>query len=239
MAAADLDDQLDALPTAAENADAVWDEATSGHTAAGSFGRLVGTTWAALFSGITSLANWLRALTRSSTPDATALTEINDSGGTYAVATDSLEAGGTTRAAIAAKTGSIGVGRVPLVSPVGAEGDITVLLHGRYRSAAGAANTISTEVSSANAPSSVTNGATATLRVVDTTDDTLVVDDVPVTVSGVGAGTITYTVSDLDLGNFAELEADETGRFRFSVLNDADHAPLWFGKFLIRPGPPR
>jgi len=234
-----LDVAVDTLPTAAENGAATWNALTANHIATGSFGKLVGTTWAAVFSGITSLANWLRALTRSSTPDATALTEINDSGGTYAVATDSLQAGGTTRAAIAAKTGSIGVGRVPLVSPVGAEGDITVLLHGRYRSAAGAANTISTEVSSANAPSSVTNGATATLRVVDTTDDTLVVDDVPVTVSGVGGGTITYTVSDLDLENFAELEADETGRFRFSVLNDADHAPLWFGKFLIRPGPPR
>jgi hypothetical protein len=38
MAAADLDDQLDALPTAAENADATWDEALSEHTNVGSAG---------------------------------------------------------------------------------------------------------------------------------------------------------------------------------------------------------
>ena len=39
LASANLDTQLDALPTAAENADAVWDEARSGHVAAGSFGE--------------------------------------------------------------------------------------------------------------------------------------------------------------------------------------------------------
>ena len=38
MAAANLDDQLDALPTAAENADATWDEALSEHTNVGSAG---------------------------------------------------------------------------------------------------------------------------------------------------------------------------------------------------------
>lgn len=39
LASANLDTQLDALPTAAENADAVWDEARSGHTTAGTFGE--------------------------------------------------------------------------------------------------------------------------------------------------------------------------------------------------------
>lgn len=39
LASANLDTQLDALPTAAENADAVWDEATSGHATAGSTGK--------------------------------------------------------------------------------------------------------------------------------------------------------------------------------------------------------
>jgi hypothetical protein len=38
LASANLDTQLDALPTAAENADAVWDEAMSGHTTAGTYG---------------------------------------------------------------------------------------------------------------------------------------------------------------------------------------------------------
>src|SRR3990167_8194143 len=38
LASANLDTQLDALPTAAENADAVWDELKSGHTTPDSFG---------------------------------------------------------------------------------------------------------------------------------------------------------------------------------------------------------
>jgi hypothetical protein len=122
-----LDVAVDTLPTAAENADAVWDEGISGHEAAGSFGRLVGTTWAAVFSGITSLANWLRALTRSSTPDATALSEINTGGGTYAVGADSLEAGGTTRAAIAASAGNIVAGQtINLVSGIARGGRLEI-----------------------------------------------------------------------------------------------------------------
>jgi len=39
MASANLDTQLGALPTAAENADAVWDEASTGHTDAGKAGQ--------------------------------------------------------------------------------------------------------------------------------------------------------------------------------------------------------
>jgi len=39
LASANLDDQLDALPTAGENADAVWDEALSGHTTSGTAGK--------------------------------------------------------------------------------------------------------------------------------------------------------------------------------------------------------
>jgi len=38
LATANLDTQLADLPTASENADAVWDEATSGHTTAGTYG---------------------------------------------------------------------------------------------------------------------------------------------------------------------------------------------------------
>ena len=40
-------------------------------------------TLAAQFTGITSLANWLRALARKNTADATALSEINTGGGAY------------------------------------------------------------------------------------------------------------------------------------------------------------
>jgi hypothetical protein len=48
-------------------------------------------TLAAQFTGITSLANWLRALARKDTADATALSEINTGGGAYDAATDSQE----------------------------------------------------------------------------------------------------------------------------------------------------
>lgn len=42
LAAADLDTQLAALPTAAENADAVWDEDATGHQTGGTFGQAIG-----------------------------------------------------------------------------------------------------------------------------------------------------------------------------------------------------
>lgn len=41
LASANLDSQLDALPTAAENADAVWDESTVGHATASTYGLLL------------------------------------------------------------------------------------------------------------------------------------------------------------------------------------------------------
>lgn len=46
----------------------------------------------AIFSGITSLANWLRLFGRKDAPDATALSELNESGGAYDATTDSQEA---------------------------------------------------------------------------------------------------------------------------------------------------
>ena len=48
-------------------------------------------TLIAAFSGITSVANWFRAMFRSDTADATALAEINSGSGTYDEATDSNE----------------------------------------------------------------------------------------------------------------------------------------------------
>jgi hypothetical protein len=51
-------------------------------------------TLLAKFTGITLLAKWLRGLFRKSAMDATAKTEVNDGGGTYDEATDSLEAAG-------------------------------------------------------------------------------------------------------------------------------------------------
>jgi hypothetical protein len=79
--------------TPAEIADAVWDEATSGHTTAGTFGRLIGTTWVTLFNGITSLANWLGAIA-GKTADTSTRAEINatTAGAGYNETTDSQEA---------------------------------------------------------------------------------------------------------------------------------------------------
>jgi len=42
LASANLDTQLDALPTAAENADAVWDEDATAHQTQGTFGQAIG-----------------------------------------------------------------------------------------------------------------------------------------------------------------------------------------------------
>ncbi len=51
--------QFDALPTAAENADAVWDEATSGHQTAGSYGAQVttieGHALVAMYGGVVQI----------------------------------------------------------------------------------------------------------------------------------------------------------------------------------------
>jgi hypothetical protein len=60
LAAADLDTQLAALPTAAENADAVWDEDATAHQTQGTFGQAIGdpaadanTIYAAVVTGAT------------------------------------------------------------------------------------------------------------------------------------------------------------------------------------------
>lgn len=50
LASANLDVQLAAIPTAAANADAVWDEAQSGHTNAGTFGKYVDQQLTTLFT---------------------------------------------------------------------------------------------------------------------------------------------------------------------------------------------
>lgn len=93
-------------PSAAAIADAVLDEALAGHTTAGSLGKAVADTetdvntlltriTATLFSGITSLAEWLGLIAGKQTGNATALTEIRATGagsGTFDPTTDSNEA---------------------------------------------------------------------------------------------------------------------------------------------------
>ena len=85
------------LPTAAENATATWSVTLTALDALGA--TTVGKWFRTVLAGITSLAAWLRAGLRSSTPDATALSEINTGGGTYSATTDSQEAIGTKTAA--------------------------------------------------------------------------------------------------------------------------------------------
>lgn len=83
------------IPTAAQNADAVWDEPSTGHTDAGKAGAAIWTTVpaiAAVLSGITSLASWLRGIARKDAMDSTAKTELNTGGGAYNETTDSQEA---------------------------------------------------------------------------------------------------------------------------------------------------
>lgn len=74
--------------------DLTYTAASAASTAATNTGTLA-ISLAALalkFSGITSIANWIRAGLRKSSPDATAIAEINDGGGTYDPTTDSPEA---------------------------------------------------------------------------------------------------------------------------------------------------
>ena len=69
-----------------------------------------------LFNGMTSLPNWLRTLTRKDTADSTAKSEINNSGGAFDEATDSLEAGAENLALVKVKTDLVTAGSITLVS---------------------------------------------------------------------------------------------------------------------------
>lgn len=75
LASANLDTQLDALPTAAENADAVWDEARSGHVGAGSFGEYV-LADVVKISGDTTSADNLESYTDGTTPIPANVTQL-------------------------------------------------------------------------------------------------------------------------------------------------------------------
>jgi hypothetical protein len=97
-------------PTVGQIADAVWDEATSGHTTSGTFGEqlktdvdailadtttLLSRITSSLFSGITSMAQWLGLIAGKQTGNSTARTELRATGagsGTFDETTDSQEA---------------------------------------------------------------------------------------------------------------------------------------------------
>jgi hypothetical protein len=117
-------------------------------------------------SGITSLANWIRAGFRKLTPDATALSEINSGGGSYDATTDALQAirdrgdaawttgggggGGSdplenpVPGSYAAGTAGYVLGtlqgmEVNIVSPVAEDGDVTIVRGDDYLAADGRA----------------------------------------------------------------------------------------------------
>jgi hypothetical protein len=69
--------------------------------------RVDASTLAGKFAGITSVAKWLRGLFRKDAMDATAKNEVNDGGGTYNEATDSMEAQQEHAATIKAETALI------------------------------------------------------------------------------------------------------------------------------------
>jgi hypothetical protein len=96
-------------------AGAVWAAAKAGPFANGSIGEWL----AQLFSGMTSLPTWLRALARKDTPDTTAIAELNVTGGTYAPATDSLEAASEALALV-----------IPGQEPTGFPVTVTVTVNG-------------------------------------------------------------------------------------------------------------
>jgi hypothetical protein len=68
----------------------VWEYATRTLTAISDSAGVA--TLLSIFTGMTSLPKWLRGLFRKDAMDATAKTEINTGGGTFAETTDSLEA---------------------------------------------------------------------------------------------------------------------------------------------------
>jgi len=79
LAAADLDAQLDALPTAAENADAVWDEARAGHVAAGSFGEGVASVQGSVTGSVASVTGAVGSVTGLTASDVGAIKTKTDS----------------------------------------------------------------------------------------------------------------------------------------------------------------
>lgn len=121
-------DNLDvAVSTRLSSATDPWAVALPGSYATGTAGKLLGTI-AATLAGIASLANWLRALVRKDTPDTTALAEINATGGTFAVTTDSLEAIGSKTQIISSANG------VTIISAVNNDTALNIYQGDQYES---------------------------------------------------------------------------------------------------------
>jgi hypothetical protein len=99
LASANLDTQLDALPTAAENADAVWDEARSGHTTSGSFGQGVASVQGNVTGSTASVTGAVGSVTGNVGGNVTGSVGSIAAGG---IASTSFAAGAINAAALAA-----------------------------------------------------------------------------------------------------------------------------------------
>lgn len=104
IAAGDMaTDSVTAAAIATDAATKIFNSLTAGHTTVGGVGKLIADNLdatvssraaASLFTGITSVAQWLGLIAGKQTPNSTALTEIKATGagsGTYDATTDSLE----------------------------------------------------------------------------------------------------------------------------------------------------
>lgn len=94
----------------------------------------------ATLAGITRLSSWLRAIIRSDSADAVAMSEINTGGGEYDPSTDSMEAQGEALQAIQNKVSVITAKTVAISSPVASDGTtVTVRQGDSYKNAHGEA----------------------------------------------------------------------------------------------------
>jgi hypothetical protein len=109
MGSANLDTQLDALPTAGETADAVWDEARAGHVGAGSFGEGVASVQGNVTGSVASVTGAVGSVTGSVGSVTGAVGSVTGAvgsvtgnvGGNVTGSIGSVAAGGITAASIA------------------------------------------------------------------------------------------------------------------------------------------
>lgn len=100
LATANLDTQIAALPTAAENADAIWDEARSGHTTAGSFGQGVASVQGNVTGSVGSVTGAVGSVTGA------VGSVTGNVGGNVTGSVGSVAANGITASSLAADAGA-------------------------------------------------------------------------------------------------------------------------------------
>jgi len=215
LAAANLDAQLAALPTAAENADAAWDEALAGHAGAGTAGAALAAASAPTVQEVVDgvldepIAGHLGAGTVGAKLNAAGASGDpleNLVPGSYAAGTAGAALGNVP--AVKAKTDLLGVAGVTVSSPVATGGRLLVLVRGDdYLAADGRA----LEWSSDDWPD-LTGAAVALTARSKTTGEVALSAAGEVTVAGAGSQTVrvelpTAATSLLSAGT-ARLEFD-------------------------------